>query len=60
MPIPVEQFGGLGVGVVIEETVEHGEGGGVGLPGVPARQRERDRECGGGPAAEADIEQDLV
>jgi hypothetical protein len=56
----VERVGGLGVGVVVEEPVERGEGVGVGLAGLPARRGDRDGEAGGLSAAESDVEVDLV
>ena len=56
----VERVGGLGVGVVVEEPVERGERVGVGLAGCPTRWRDGDGEAGGLPAAEADVEVDLV
>ena len=54
----VELLGGLGVGVVVEEPVEHCEGVGVGLAGLPGGGRDRDREAGGLAAAEADVQVD--
>jgi hypothetical protein len=60
VPGGVERFGGLGVGVVVEEPVEGGEGVGVGLAGLPACRGDRDGEAGGLPAAEADVEVDGV
>ena len=56
----VEQFGRLGVGVVVEELIEHGERVWVGLPCFEALGRAWDREAGGLPAAEADVQVDLV
>ena len=56
----VELLGGLGVGVIVEELVEHLEGVGVGLAGLPGVERDRDREAGRLAAAEADVEVDLV
>jgi hypothetical protein len=56
----VEQLGDLGVGVGVQELVEQGEGVGVGLAGLPGRWWDRDREPGGLPAAEADVQVDLV
>jgi len=56
----VELFGGLGVGVIVEQPVEHREGAGVGLAGLPGVQRDRDREGGRLAAAEADVQVDLV
>ena len=56
----VELCGGLAVGVVIEQAVEHREGVGVGLAGFPGVERDRDREAGGLPAAEADVQVDLI
>lgn len=56
----VEQLGGLGVGVGVQELVEQGEGLGVGLAGLPGRWRDRDRQAGALPAAEADVQVDLV
>jgi hypothetical protein len=46
--------------VIVEESVEHREGVRVGLAGLPGVERDRDREAGGLPAAEADVQVDLV
>jgi hypothetical protein len=56
----VELCGGFAVGVVVEESVEHREGVGVGLAGFPGVERDRDREAGRLSAAEADVEVELV
>ncbi len=56
----VEQGGGLGVGMAVQEPVEQGEGVGVGLAGLPRLGWDRDRQAGGGTAAEADVQVDLV
>ena len=56
----VEGVGGLGVGVIVEEPVEQGEYIGVGLAGGPGGGRDGDGQAGGLPAAEADVEVDLV
>ena len=56
----VELGGGLGVGVIVKELVEQLEGVGVGLAGLPGVERDRDGEAGCLPAAEADVEVDLV
>jgi hypothetical protein len=56
----VEQFGRLGVGVVVEELIEHGERVWVGLPCFEALGRAWDREAGGLPAAEADVHVEQV
>ena len=56
----VELLGGLGVGVSVEQAVEQLEGVGVGLAGLPGVERDRDRQAGGLPAAEADVQVDLV
>ena len=37
----VELLGGLGVGVIIEQPVDHRERVGVGLAGLPGVQRDR-------------------
>ena len=42
----VELLGGLGVGVIVEQAVEHREGVGVGLSCLPGVERDRDREAG--------------
>ena len=54
----VERVGGLGVGVVVEEPVEHGDGVGVGLAGLPGAGRDRDGQAGGLAAAEPDVQVD--
>ena len=56
----VELFGGLAVGVIVEQSVEHREGVGVGLSCFPGAERDRDREAGGLPAAEADVQVELI
>ena len=52
----VEDAGGLGVGVGVEESVEDGEGPGVGLAGLPRRGWDRDGEAGGLPPAESHVQ----
>jgi len=54
-PGGVERFGGLGVGVVVEEPIEQGEGVGVGLAGLPSGGRDGDGQAGGLSASEADV-----
>ena len=56
----VEQFGGLGIGVVVEELVQKCESLRVGLAGLPSRRRDRDREARRLPAAETYVKVDLV
>jgi len=56
----VEVFGGLGVGVVVEELVEQFQGRWGGLPGLPGVRRDRDRQAGVGSAAESDVQVDLI
>jgi hypothetical protein len=56
----VELLGGLDVGVIVEQAVEQLEGVRVGLAGLPGVERDRDRRAGGLPAAEADVQVDLV
>jgi hypothetical protein len=56
----VEPLGGLGVGVVVGQSVERGEGVGVGLAGLPGRGWDRDGQAGGLPAAEAHVQLDAV
>jgi hypothetical protein len=60
MPGGVEGVGDFGVGVIVEEPVEQGEGVGVGLAGFPAGRRDGGDEAGGLPAAEANVEVDVV
>ena len=55
MPGRVEDFGGLSVGVVVEEAVELLEGVSVGLTGLPGCERDGDGEAGGLSAFEADV-----
>ena len=56
----VEPVGGFGVGVLVEQPVEHGEGVGVRLPGLPGVGRGRDGQGVGLSAAEADVGVDVV
>ena len=49
----VEDLGGLGVGVVVEEPVEFGERVSVGLAGLPSGERDWDGQAGGVSAFEA-------
>ena len=56
----VERFGGLGVGVGVEEPVERGEGVGAGLAGLPGCGRDRDGEAAGLAAAQAHVQVDAV
>ena len=56
----VERVGGFGVGVGVEEPVERGEGVGVGSAELPGFRRDRDGEAVGLPAAEADVQVDVV
>jgi hypothetical protein len=56
----VELLGDLGVGVVVEELADQREGVGVGLAFLPGVERDRDRQAGRLPAAEADVEMDAV
>jgi hypothetical protein len=56
----VELLGGFGVGVIVEELVEHPERVGVGLSCLPGVERDRDREAGRLATAEADVEVDLI
>jgi hypothetical protein len=56
----VEGVGALGVGVIVEQPVEQGEGLGFGLAGLPAGGRDGDGEAGGLAAPEADVEMDVV
>jgi len=56
----VEVLGGFGVGVIVEQAVEHRECVGVGLSCLPGVERDRDREAGRLAAAEADVYVDLV
>ena len=60
MPGVVEGLGGLGVGVVVEETVEEGESFGVGSAGFPGGGGCGGGEAGGLSSAEADVAVDLV
>lgn len=56
----VEQLGRVGVRVIVEELVEQRERVSVGLAGLEALRRSRDREPDGLPAAETDVQVDLV
>ena len=56
----VEGFGRAGVGVLVEQSVQRGEGVGVGLADLSAGGRDIDGEAGGLPAAEANVDVDLV
>ena len=56
----VERFGGLGVGVGVEEPMELGDGVGAGLAGLPGCGRDRDGEAVGLAAAEADVQVDAI
>lgn len=56
----IELLGGLGVGVIVEQAVERAERVGAGLALLPGRERDRDRERGGRPTAEADVQVDLL
>jgi hypothetical protein len=56
----VERRGGFGVGVLIEEPVEGGEGAGVGLAQLPGLAWDRQGEAGGLSATEADVGVDAV
>ena len=56
----VELLGGLGVGVLVEQPVEQSDGVGVGLAGLPRGGWDRHVQAGGGAAAEADVQVDLV
>lgn len=55
VPGGVEGRGHLSVGVVVEEPVEQGEGGGVGLVELPGRGRDRDGEAPRLAALEPDV-----
>jgi hypothetical protein len=55
----VQLLGFFGVGVFVEELVEQRDRVGVGLSLLPGGERDRDRQAGCLPAAEADVEVDL-
>ena len=56
----VERFGGLGVGVGVEEPVERCDGVGAGLAGLPGCGRYRDGEAAGLSAAQAHVQVDAI
>ena len=60
MAVGVERRGDLGVGVLVEQAVQQRERVGVGLSQVPRAGWDRDGEAGGLPAAEANVDVDLV
>ena len=60
-PAGLVEFGGdLGVGVVVEESVDLGERVGGGLARFPGVQCPRECQGGGLAAAEADVEMNLI
>src|SRR3954470_5672172 len=60
VPGGVEGFGGVGVGVVVEQLVEQRERVGVRLARLPGLGRDREREAGDLAAAEADVGVDVI
>ena len=56
----VEDRGDLAFGVLVEEPVDLGDHVGRGLAELPDGGREREGDAGGLPAAEADVQVDLV
>ena len=56
----VELLGGLGVGVVVEELVEQSDRVGIGLALLPCSAWQGKADGGVLPAAESDVEVDLI